>query len=839
MKNYGVLAWRELSAKKLTSFLILTAVILSTMMTAAVGQCAGVLSAMRQQQAIALGGDRYATFVQLSEEKAKALEEDDRLSYTGRSVSLGYTRLNDQLSLDVAEYWDESLEGRPSDFRIVEGRLPKKPMELALPQDALEFLGFQGKAGDKISLSLSKALRHGVVVDAYDYEAEFTLTGITESNFLGYTGGYILGLAGRGSAQESLPPEYLYYNVDIRTVDKKSFQAVMDDLCARLDIHELDTLYHIPLLNALGVHYDKESADSDLAVDDAGFSWLTAAGVLVAALILLAAGLVIYNILKIAVSQRIRQYGTLRAIGAARGQLYGIVAMEVFFLCAAGIPIGLLLGLMSAKGILTAALNQLSPEIFLAEDAERLQVLIAENCAGKWGHLLLSAGVTLLFSFLAAAPAVWFAGRVSPVAAMSGVKVRIKRGKAASGKRGVKKIRSFERYYAYLNLKRSPGRTAVTIFSLVMSITVFIALQGFLSLLGVAGGLSEHLGDYAVVNPYSGISPQDVRGLEADGNVEEVAAEQFTLYDLDENNRPIGVETDIVLGPGETFQIFGLNTLWMEDKFADRLSKEQLKMLQDGQGCVVRNPIPMEIEGVSIGTTYVEEGSMITVAGEKLPVLLSMGGYDGYFSVGNGGFTNGVQVIVSDQMYPKLTGTDAYAELRPVLEKDADREAFDRTLEEFTQRIPGTTSVSYEQTDRQFEESEAQIKMLAWGLILFIGLIGILNIINTVYTNIHTRVAEIGTQRAIGMSAESLYKVFLWEGIYYGIIATAIGSVTGYICTVFVEAATTDTLRPVSFPAVPAIGAAAFSIGACMLATFIPLGKISRINIVDAIEAAE
>ena len=50
------------------------------------------------------------------------------------------------------------------------------------------------------------------------------------------------------------------------------------------------------------------------------------------------------------------------------------------------------------------------------------------------------------------------------------------------------------------------------------------------------------------------------------------------------------------------------------------------------------------------------------------------------------------------------------------------------------------------------------------GLILFVGLIGVLNIINTVYTNIHTRKKEIGTQRAIGMSLKSLYKTFLWEG---------------------------------------------------------------------------
>lgn len=79
-------------------------------------------------------------------------------------------------------------------------------------------------------------------------------------------------------------------------------------------------------------------------------------------------------------------------------------------------------------------------------------------------------------------------------------------------------------------------------------------------------------------------------------------------------------------------------------------------------------------------------------------------------------------------------------------------------------------SVSYEQTDQQLEESFAQIHLLAWGLILFVGLIGVLNIINTVYTNIHTRKKEIGTQRAIGMSLKSLYKTFLWEGAYYGLL---------------------------------------------------------------------
>ena len=46
---------------------------------------------------------------------------------------------------------------------------------------------------------------------------------------------------------------------------------------------------------------------------------------------------------------------SLRAIGADRGQLYILVAGQVLLLCAAGIPAGLLLGALSARGILTAA----------------------------------------------------------------------------------------------------------------------------------------------------------------------------------------------------------------------------------------------------------------------------------------------------------------------------------------------------------------------------------------------------------------------------------------------------------------------------------------------------
>ena len=103
MKNYRTLALRELFAQKMTSLLILTAIILSTMMTAVIAQSAGILSAMRQQQAITLGGNRHASFVQRTGEEVKIMQQDPRLSFVGTYIQLGSSQLNRTLRLSLLE----------------------------------------------------------------------------------------------------------------------------------------------------------------------------------------------------------------------------------------------------------------------------------------------------------------------------------------------------------------------------------------------------------------------------------------------------------------------------------------------------------------------------------------------------------------------------------------------------------------------------------------------------------------------------------------------------------------------------------------------------------------
>ena len=68
------------------------------------------------------------------------------------------------------EYWDDTAAIYPSSTSVEEGRLPEAPMEIALSEDILKYLGFECGIGDKITLSLQKNLRHNIA-DVYKRQA--------------------------------------------------------------------------------------------------------------------------------------------------------------------------------------------------------------------------------------------------------------------------------------------------------------------------------------------------------------------------------------------------------------------------------------------------------------------------------------------------------------------------------------------------------------------------------------------------------------------------------------------------------------------------------------------
>lgn len=824
MKSYLSLAWKELKAQRVTAILILIAVILSSLMTTVIGQSIGILQAMQVQQAERLNGSRYATFHQLTQRQAQALHDDPRLTDVGDVLYLGSTGLgSSSLKLSLREYHDNALAMYPSIGKIKEGRLPETANEVALPEDALQYLDKNAAVDDTIRLTLTVSTMDGLLPEV-EYTADFTLTGILESSYLGYSTGTIQGIVGEGTAEVLLPAAYRLISTDFKTQSKQDFQRIVLDLAKTLQVDAAFIQYNPVLLNALGIAYDAD-ADGDTG---SGFPFMAAACVIVGVLVLLAAGLVIYNILKISIAKRVREYGTLRAIGAQRGQVYRLVSVQLLLLCGIGIPVGLLLGVLSAKGVLIAATGALNPDIFMANSAQELNSAISSAAEVKPVMLLASIAVTLAFAMLAAFPAARYAARVSPTVAMSGQTAKIKRRIRKS-----RTIHHFEAWYARLNLKRGRGRTAITILSLVMSITVFVALQSFTGLLDASSAVQDmYTGDYALTNEDAGISAEGVEKLRANDAVAQLSTTRLSVFMPDQT---LPFDTNLSLQGHETLQLASVDEAQLS-RFAPTLSAQDKQALLDGTGCLVKNPIALSYGGETIQQTSLAVGDVVRLGDKELRVVALL---DSPVTIGSSGFTNGVQILVSDALYCELTGSDRYAEVCPTLKKDADTAAFETWLDGWCGDDPGTQWLSYRQSSQEMAESFAQIKMLCWVLIALIGVIGVLNIINTVYSNIHTRIGEIGMQRAIGMSAASLYKTFLWEGAYYGIFASVIGAVLGYVCCIFVGAAQTDTLQMVAVPVVAILEAAAVSVAACLAATAIPLHAISRMSIVGSIETGE
>ncbi len=826
MKTYLSLAVKELKAQKIMAALILLAVILSSVMTTAVSGSLGILQDMRIKQAASLNGDRYATFHQMTGEQTAWLKEDPRLYDVGSIITVSSTTLgNSGLTLFAREYLDNALDAYPWIGRVKEGRLPEAPLEIALPENALQYLGRELRVGDRISLQAGISLMSGLL-PKYEYTAQYTVCGILESNYIGYSTGTLEAVLGSGSAAALLPAEYLLYSTDFKTRDTAHFQDIVEELAEHLALDPKNIQYNWLLLNALGISY----AEAETSQPDNGFSFMALALCLVGALVLLAAGLVIYNILKIAVAKRVKEYGTLRAIGGERGQLYRLVSLQLLILCGIGIPLGLLAGTLSAKGILIAATGILNPALFMAENTTELNGAIRAASGGNIALYFVSAAITLLFAMLASFPAARYAAHVSPTVAMSGQSIKIKRRS-----RRIKKIRNFEAYYARLNLKRGRGRTVITVLSLVMSITVYVALQGFTAILDASSDVKNmHLGDYSVTSESLGMDPQSVQEILDNEWVESLSTTKLSTYTQDEDGK-LPLALDFSLQSWEAFHIAGVDDARLVS-CADGLSRQDLQQLRSGTACIVKNPIPFSYGGNSVETTTLKYNDTISVNGHKLRVVgIAQEGV----TINNEGYTNGVQIIVNNEIYDSLTGTDRYAEVYPTLRSEDGQEEFAEWLEGWCGKNPGSHWLSYRQADSQLAESFEQIHMLCWGLILFIGLIGILNIINTVYSNIHTRISEIGMQRAIGMSAGSLYRTFLWEGAYYGMIASVAGGLLGYVCTMFINAATTDTLQLVAVPFLHILEAAALSVAGCLLATAVPLRAIARMEIVTSIEAVE
>ncbi len=349
-------------------------------------------------------------------------------------------------------------------IRLLSGRMPENSSEILLPNH----LASNGKViyevGDTLTISVGERTLDGMPIsEAVPFNTELDEE-IIDQTEVTYT---VVGTYERldYTVEEYSCPGYTAITRNADTESETVFFTVKNprkfyDFISSVGI--VGDLYeHSDLLNLYGT-----VNNANLTTVIYGF-----AGIL-CALIAFGSISLIYNAFSISVSERTKQFGILKSVGATKKQIRASVFYEALFLDLLAVPIGLLLGcggIGLTLYLLKDAFSSMTPEGVTTT----IHIVIAPI------PLAVAALICVITTFISA----WVpANRAMRIPVMEAIRqtndVNV-RGKDVRTSRLTAKLFGFEGMMAAKNFKRNRKRYRATIVSLFLSIVLFISASSF------------------------------------------------------------------------------------------------------------------------------------------------------------------------------------------------------------------------------------------------------------------------------------------------------------------------------------------------------------------------
>lgn len=152
--------------------------------------------------------------------------------------------------------------------------------------------------------------------------------------------------------------------------------------------------------------------------------------------------------------------------------------------------------------------------------------------------------------------------------------------------------------------------------------------------------------------------------------------------------------------------------------------------------------------------------------------------------------------------------------------------------------VPGVKAIPIKQaveTRMQAVQQTASFSLLLASIMLVVGVAGIMN---TMLASVHERIKEIGVFLSLGADNTHLYKMFLLESIFLGLIGGLVGTVVGVLASLLMGPILINI--PISISELP-IFIIPLSIGLSVLASvgasLYPTWRASKIDPVKALKA--
>lgn len=792
MNILNKLTLKHLKMNKKRTVVTIIGVILSTALMVGIGLLLSTVRDNYLQETIKDSGNHHVVFEDVKTTKQDLILKNSEVQKTKIKSELGYALLEGGLNpykpyLKIVKANNDYLQ----ELKLMKGNLPKNENEVVISNHIENNGGVHYEIGDKITLQVGK--RYADVGEGIEDISrfipyiegeelkdtiikEYTITGIVERDILeNYSDcGYNIFTAGDFKEEENLNIFVEYKNPkDTYKLTKSISQNIYSD-------NSVHTDYNDALLALYGVSQ---------------YSNLTSslAGVMIIMLTLVSIGciIVIYNSFAISVMERKKQFGLFSSIGTTKKQLRKTVFFEAFIIGLVGIPLGIL-GSYIGIGTVIAIINYLLPGIFsspLRLATYPIFIIIP---------VTFMIAVILLSAYLPAKRA----SKVTPIEAIrQNDDIKIKR--KIKTKKWVQKVFGVEGDIAHKNMQRNKKKYRITTASLVISIVLFVSFSAFMQYMitsssAYLGKLNftsylyyqnkdndpkiveqvdkamkhEQVDDYIMVQNYSFITTSNLNNMYTKDfakimndhykGLEQQDIELLVLQNdvFDNYLKKLG-KTEIkpivynhletIIYSENSRKAYSMNKYQgnMEIKLCNFVESDKDADTQDRQKGKTVCP-------TSIHDYYLSDvefvGSTIYQGNVTPTIIIRESELSKYIT--DGSIYAGDFVYIQAKKYDKL---------------DADIEkALDNN----------ELSGSYYNVQKEMKMMNnvmLVVKILVYGFIALVTLIGVTSVFNTINTSIALRRKEFAMLRSMGLTPKGFNRIIRFESLFVGLRALVIG----------------------------------------------------------------
>lgn len=715
----------------------------------------------------------------------------------------------------------------------LEGHRPRGPTEASIDQSAAEEAGIG--IGDKIELA---SVRRATT---------FRLVGLTRLGNASFGGASI--------AQVTLPVAQRLTG----KVDRFDQISVAAEPGISPGVLKQRVAEAMPASARVETAEENANRSSERIRDNLGF--LRTALLVFAFVALFVGAFLIFNTFSITVAQRTTEFGMLRTLGAARGQILTSVVLEALLIGLLGALLGLAFGFAIAKG-----LNALF--IAIGIDLPTTSLVLKDRTA--IAALGIGVGVTLVSSLVPALRST----RVPPIAALQALETPRSRrrvlayavlaalislaglgmvlaalfGGASGGSAAVllgggavavllgvslfsprlvrplaslaglplERLRPLTGRLARENTQRNPARTAVTAAALMIGLAVVAFVTVFAA--GIKGSISSAVDEsfqgelvirnsdgFTPISPGAAVAARHVPGVEV---VSTLRTAQAQLVGSGGKPRVSALEADA----GKVLTID-----WTEG------GPTTLRNLADRE--IILNKSFASDNDLEVGDqvrflTQIDMRPSFRVVGEFEDKA-------GLF--GSAIVTHGVMTRQFDQTEDSID----FVKLAPGANAD-------KVQAVLTGIIDATFPTADVMNQGELKENqEAQVNNLLGLIYALLGLaiiVSLFGIANTLVLSIHERTREIGMLRAIGMSRRQVRTMMRYEAVITALIGAILGMIIGVIFAALIAQPLKDEGFTLSYPVLNLFGLLAFAAILGVVAAIGPARRASRLDVLEALQ---